>query len=532
MCRFLLAQRFLFRVTLISAICVALLLPNAPLSTKAASSPSASRAGRPRPGKPEGVWPDLEDIKKDSNITRETAPPIPSTIRSPKSPLRPWNGRRVGDPGTQGELGQATVRRDENSLGPARKKLVVRAGAKGTRRAHVSRNATPPTVFDDQFIANFFSYAVVRAPNGSETTYWNDQLRVAYAQGQTSMKLAGVELGKTLFESAEYANRQRSDHWYVYDLYKTFLMREPDAPGWAYWESVVPLNGHENVRRAFEEAPEFAGIIASIVPNGSATANAASLISARVNPKNQPGNGMLTRDGTWSVLLLSLPGRAGLDLGLGLSYSSMVWTRSGPYIHFDEDNGFPSPGFRLGFPVVQRKVFDAQTARNSFLFITAAGRRVELRQVGTSNIYLAGDSSYLQLTDNGATLLVHSTDGTKLSFTEIDNEFRCVEIKDRNGNYITVNHNALGRITTITDTLGRLITFNYDSNANLLSIMQSWNGQPSHQWVGFNWGARNMQATFSGAAVVGPKNGTLLPVITQVTLNDTSHVTFDYNNSL
>jgi YD repeat-containing protein len=310
------------------------------------------------------------------------------------------------------------------------------------------------------------------------------------------------------------------------------LMREPDASGWAHWEGEVPNNGRENVRRAFEEAPEFAGILASIVPNGSPTANAASLISARVNPKNQPGNGMLTRDGTWSVSLISLPGRAGLDLGLGLSYSSAVWTRSGPYIHFDEDNGFPSPGFRLGFPVVQRRVFDAQTAKNSFLFITAAGKRVELRQVGTSNVYEAGDSSYLQLIDNSPSLVVRSTDGTQLSFVEINNEYSCTQIKDRNGNYIWVNHNALGRITAVTDTLGRIINFNYDSNANLLSLTQSWNGQPSHQWVAFNWGTRTMQSSFSGAAVIGPKNGTLLPVITGVTLNDTSQVTFDYTNSL
>lgn len=500
-------------------ICVSLLCgPNAlwwfPDTTVWAQNPNSRREGRPRLGKPEGSLPNLEDVQAESQIEREPAMPVPSTIRSPKNPLEPWNGKRVGDPGTRGEVGQALK----------------------VRRAHARRNVAPPTVWDDQFIANFFNWAVVRTPTGSEPTYWNDQLRVAYAQGQTSLKLAAVELGKTLFESAEYGNRLRTDHWYVYDLYKTYLMRDPDSSGWAHWESQVPLNGRENVRRAFEESPEFAGIIASILPNGSATAAAASLISAQVDPKNQPGNGMLTRDGTWSVPLLSLPGRAGLDLGLGLSYSSMVWTRNGPYIHFDEDNGFPSPGFRLGFPSVQRKVFDAQTGKNSFLFITAAGRRVALRQVSSSNIYLAGDSSYLQLTDNGSTLLVHSTDGTKLSFTEINNEFRCVEIKDRNGNYITINHNALGRITTITDTLGRVINFNYDVNANLISITQSWNGQPAHQWVGFSWGTRNTQASFAGAPtgpiVVGPKNGTSLPVITQVTLNDTSHFTFDYNNSL
>lgn len=492
------------RITIGLTICISLLFSN-PWLRLQAQNHSSKREGKPKPGKPEGAFPDLEEVQRESNVEREPASPIHSTIRSPRNPLNPWNGRRVGDP----------------DQGPNR-----------PQRAHASRRVPPPTLLDDQFIANFFAWAVLRTPNGNEPAYWNDQFRVAYAQGQTSLKLAAVELGKTLFESAEYATRVRNDHWYVYDLYKTYLMREPDSSGWAFWETQVAPNGRENVRRAFEECAEFAGIIAGIVPNGSASANAASLISARVDPKNQPGNGMLTRDAVWNVPLLSLPGRAGLDLGLALSYSSMVWTRNGPYIHFDEDNGFPSPGFRLGFPTVQRRVFDAQTAKNSFLMITAAGRRVELRQVGSSNVYEAGDSSYLQLIDNSPNLVVRSTDGTQLSFVEINNEYSCTEVKDRNGNYITVNHNGLGRITAITDTLGRVINFNYDINENLISITQSWNGQPSHQWVGFGWGTRNLQSSFSNIAVVGPKNGTLLPVVTQVTLNDTSQVTFDYNNSL
>jgi YD repeat-containing protein len=511
------AHRSAVQTILALTICASLLLtPNATFFDDVVSAQgqnqSSKREGRPKAGKPEGSLPDLEDVQSESHVEREPAAPIPSTIRSLKVPLNPWNGKRVGDPGTRGDVGQAINR---------------------ARRAHAGRRVlAPPSVLDDQFTTNFFTWAVLRSPGGDEPTFWKDQLRVAYSQGQTSLKLAAVELGKTLFESAEYGARNRNASEYVSDLYKTYLMREPDAGGWAHWTTEVGNVGRENVRRAFEECPEFAGILASIVPNGSATANAASLISARVNPKNQPGNGMLTRDGTWNVPLLSLPGRAGLDLGLGLSYSSMVWTRSGPYIHFDEDNGFPSPGFRLGFPVVQRKVFDAQTAKNSYLFITAAGRRVELRQVGSSNVYEAGDSSYLQLTDNSPNLVVRSTDGTQLSFVEINNEYSCTQIKDRNGNYITVNHNALGRITAITDTLGRIINFNYDSNANLISITQAWNGQPSHQWVAFNWGTRTMQSSFTGVAVVGPKNGTSLPVITGVTLNDSSQVTFDYNNSL
>jgi YD repeat-containing protein len=469
------------------------------------------RAGKPRRERPEGELPDLGEAQAESALEREAPAAIPSTMRSPRVPLKAWNGRRVGDPEPRPGADPAMAQ---------------------VRRAHARARVSPPPVLDDQFVQNFFTWTVARAPSASELTYWNDQLRVAYAQGQASVKLAAVEFGKTLFESAEYAGRNRNDHWYVYDLYKTFLMRDPDASGWAYWESVVPVNGRVNVRRAFEEAPEFATVVANIVPNGAATANAASLITARVEPRNQAGRGMLSRDATWSVPLLSLPGRNGLDLGLGLSYSSMVWTRSGPYLHFDEDNGFPSPGFRLGFPTVQRRVFDAQRGKNAYLLITASGQRVELLQVGASNVYEAIDSSYLQLTDNSPSLLLRSTDGTQLSFFEVDNEYRCRQVKDRNGNYLTITDNGLGQLTGVVDTLGRVITFNYDGNANLISITQAWNGQPAHQWVSFGWSTRTMQSSFTSGVVIGTNNGKVLPVITQVALNDTSYFTFDYTNSL
>ena len=514
------------RIALVLLICAALLpvqwIPLVVSVFAQGQRQAPGRTGRPRPGKPEGELPNLENVKSESGIERKAPPPIPSTMRSPKTPLQPWNGRRVGD----SEIGSKHAVTGQRLLASARRN-------QPTRRAHARRHlAAPPTISDDQFVQNFFNWALVRTPSSDELTFWNDQLRVAYVQGAESVKLAAVAAGKTLFESAQYAARNRDNHWYVYDLYKTFLMRDPDPSGWAYWESLLPSMGRENVRRGFEESTELATLMAGIVPNGSATANAASLISARVDPHNQPGHGMLARDATWSVPLLSLPGRAGLDLGLSLSYSSMVWTRSGPYIHFDEDNGSPSPGFRLGFPTVQRKVFNAQTAKNAYLLISAAGHRVELRQIGSSNVYEAGDSSYLQLTDNGTYLIVRSTDGTQLRLTEINNEYRCTQVKDRNGNYISVNYNAVGQITTIVDTLNREIVFNYDGNGNLLSITQNWNGQPSHQWVSFGWATRPLQHSFTGAKVVGTPDNTTLPVITQVALNDGSHFTFDYTNAL
>jgi len=510
------AQNFTLRLILSFTVCASLLLlPSVSLLSEASQGQSTGVVSnaRPRHKKPEGILPDLEDVKNESYVERETPPPIPSTVRARRNEGKPWDGRRVGDPGTQ----QRPVDQPDEE--------------RQTRRAHARRRAFPPPLYEDQFIQNFFSLVLPRTPTYDETLYWNYLLRAGYNQNQTSLKLAAIELGKTLFESASYLARNRGAHDYVHDLYNTYLMREPDAGGWAYWEALVPSNGREYVRRGFEESGEFATLLATISLSGSPGPNPTSLITARVDPRNQPGNGMLSRDVSWSMPLLSLPGRNGLDLGLALSYSSMVWTHSGPYFYFDEDNGFPSPGFRLGFPTVQRKTFDAQTGKNAYLLITPGGHRVELRQTTTSTVYEAADSSYLQLTETGATLLVRSTDGTQLTFAEANGEYRCTQIKDRNGNYLSVNYNAQGQITTITDTLGRVITFNYDGNANLISITQAWNGQ-SHQWVSFGWSTRNMQYSFADAAVVGIKNGNTVPVLTQVALNDTSYFTFDYANSL
>ncbi|HWN11018.1 MAG TPA: PKD domain-containing protein [Pyrinomonadaceae bacterium] len=402
-------------------------------------------------------------------------------------------------------------------------------GAQATANTSVNITAAG----GEHYLANFNLSALAREPYANESAYWLDILRAAHANGQNSKLLAVREMGKTLFESADYAVRNRNNHWYVYDLYKTYLMREPDAPGWAWWENELnkPVNPltREQLRGAFDESIEFGNIVATLTPVGSPSSAVTSVASARVDPFNQPGNGLTARDTAWSVPLLNLPGRAGLDLGLHLSYTSLVWTRSGPYIYFDEDNGWPSPGFRLGFPTIQGKVFDAQAGDNVYLMITG-GSRVSLRQVGTSNVYEAADSSYLQLIDNGGSLLVRTTDGTQLSYQPFNDGWHCTQIKDRNGNYLTVSYDWRGDITTIIDTLARPITFNYDTNANLTSITQTWavNGVPTtHTWATFGWETRTVQSSSSGVMATGAFNGSM-PMLNQVGLDDGSRYNFEY----
>lgn len=104
------------------------------------------------------------------------------------------------------------------------------------------------------------------------------------------MLLAMREFGMTVFESSEYAARNRSDHWYVYDLYKTYLMRDPDPSGWAWWESRVPEMGREQLRQAFDESIEFGQIVATLTagrpPSGAARSLASPTRSAGSSPSS------------------------------------------------------------------------------------------------------------------------------------------------------------------------------------------------------------------------------------------------------
>ena len=89
---------------------------------------------------------------------------------------------------------------------------------------------------------------------------------------------------------------------------------------------------------------------------------------ARLDPKNRTGTGgedLTLEQLNWNLPLVSLPGRSGRDLGLTLSYNSLVWTRSGNSIDFDVDDGAIAPGFRLGFPVVEGPYWDFKQTRTS-----------------------------------------------------------------------------------------------------------------------------------------------------------------------
>jgi YD repeat-containing protein len=265
--------------------------------------------------------------------------------------------------------------------------------------------------------------------------------------------------------------------------------------------------------------------------SASTSATITGTLDARLDPLNRTGGGgedPLSRNFNWSIPLVGLPGRGGLDLGLSLAYNSLAtWTRNGSAISFNDDRGSPSAGFRLGFPVIQGAYYNSQAGKSSFIMITPSGSRTELRQVGTSTtLYQSVDSSYLLL--DATTMTLKTTTGTQLSYVWMNGEYECALIKDRNGNYLTINYDTLDRIDTVVDTLSRTITFDYDSNG-LSAIKQTWAGQ-THYWARFTYASKTIQTNFTNLTVYGQQNNSTFTALTSVKLADDSHYDFDYTS--
>ena len=256
----------------------------------------------------------------------------------------------------------------------------------------------------------------------------------------------------------------------------------------------------------------------------------------RLDPANRIGGGgedIFSGNFNWGIGLVGLKGRAGLDLSIGLSYNSLVWTKSGSTIAFDADHGLPTPGFRLGFPVIEPSFSSSVSGATTFLMIAPSGARTEFRFVSTSgsSFYESADSSYSQLIDtHDGSLTVVTAGGTRMTYTLHNSTgYDCTQIKDRNGNYITINYDSYRHISTIVDTLNRTITFNYDTNHNPTSISQSWAGT-SRNWATFGYTTKTISTNFTSLTLSGITNGTTINVLHQVGLADGSYVQFEYTS--
>lgn len=261
---------------------------------------------------------------------------------------------------------------------------------------------------------------------------------------------------------------------------------------------------------------------------------------ALLHPKNRVGTGgedLLSRNFNWGLPLVALPGRAGMDLNLGLAYNSLVWTKAQGNIHFDLDKGFPSPGFHLGLPELGTAFFNSETSDGSMLVTMPSGQRLEFRRnssLGTYKYEEQTGTNMLLVITLGLTgyksniWRILTPDGTTYTFKVITSSPKCTEIKDRNGNYISIGYTTSEKISTITDTLSRIVNFNYDSNNLLTSITQNWSGV-THTYATFAYSNVTISAGYLSLNMIGAQNGQTIPVLSQIGLADGSVHAFEYN---
>lgn len=256
----------------------------------------------------------------------------------------------------------------------------------------------------------------------------------------------------------------------------------------------------------------------------------ASGASATV-PRN-PGSQSYNR----AIPILSLPGRNGLDLNLTLHYNSRVWTldTDSGSVSFNVDRDFPSYGFRLDFGYIENAgdviVTESDGSKHSLLFTGGS-------------LYDSNDGTFMEY--NSSTLTLTYRNGTMVTYEPFPSEstlFRPRQIMDTNRNFITISYLAgTGNdqhIDTITDTLHRVIKFNYDANTHLLqsitqAVSASTDPSGTHTWATFNWsdttGAVMLTYNFSGLNVVSSiASGSTIHALTGCTYPNGTGYKFSY----
>jgi len=209
--------------------------------------------------------------------------------------------------------------------------------------------------------------------------------------------------------------------------------------------------------------------------------------------------------------LLGLPGR-GTSISLGAAYNSRLWNKAGNQISFDIDRGWPAPGFSLGFGKLL-----GMGVYNGGMLVDADGTRHGY--IGSLNVYNWGthfvghttdgsliDYSYWSGTGGGiVSAQAQLPNGTTIYYGAAGpGAVYPTQIEDANGNYITITYvgNSGPRIQTVSDTLGRVILFYYDSNNLLTAVTTPGLGGGTRELARFHYHQLSLNYGFSGLTPV------------------------------
>lgn len=260
-------------------------------------------------------------------------------------------------------------------------------------------------------------------------------------------------------------------------------------------------------------------------------ATGTSTLGSYLNVASTPVNvNLFSQNISCSISLLSLVGRAGLNLNLALSYNSKIWIKSGTTMYFNGDQGWPAIGWRLGFGRIDG-VYTGTDGYKHYYLTSGNGSVHDLRYNSSDGLYESIDSTFMDFNDS--TGILRFKDGTQVTYSLIGGSGGFVlptQIKDRNGNFITINYSGTGQsISSIVDTVGRTISFSYNSDGTLASISDYGFGHNSRSWTFGYTNARLSYSFASSLTVNGPSNGSMVKVLSSITFPNNSQVAMSYN---
>lgn len=187
---------------------------------------------------------------------------------------------------------------------------------------------------------------------------------------------------------------------------------------------------------------------------------------------------------TWEVPIDNLVGR-GLALSLTLYYNSRIWSRRNNSMAFDAITGWPAPGYSLGFGriVAYDLAGSGSSTTCKYMWVEPDGTRRYLGSGlwwdwgGTGPFHSSEGSHIVYYGDAQSGGYLKYKDGTTVTISMVNNRLLPTMILDRNGNHVQVSYKdnpstyAPMAIDYVTDSLGRVISFQYDANYRLSAIV-------------------------------------------------------------
>lgn len=200
----------------------------------------------------------------------------------------------------------------------------------------------------------------------------------------------------------------------------------------------------------------------------------------------------------------------GINISLAAAYNSRLWNKAGSQISYDNDRGWPAPGFNLGFGKLL-----GMGVYNGGMLVDADGTRhsytgtITPYNWGTTFVGHTTDGSFVDYNYQSGTggpivwAQAKLANGTVVQYGAMSTAaVYPTSIEDANGNYINITYvnNSGPRIQTITDTMGRVINFYYDANNLLTAITAPGISGASRVLVRFHYHqlALNYVNAFSG----------------------------------